>query len=284
MKMSKVMIGIGLFLTVALASAVDAEVNRTATATISPTEVDGGVTTTFTLVLTNTGDASQKLGSASVQIPDSFTVHSASVTGYPTGKEWHADLGGTTIDLHPTPGAEGTKKLATGQSVTVQFLATAPTPDEDTMYEWTTGASSETTWPGSANFTISSQPAVLVRAPTIIEAIIDIDPDTLNLDSNGQVVTCYIMLPEEYDVADIEIDSILLNDEIEVAIKNDKFWCALQDSDADGVFDLLMVKFDRVVVQELVDEILLVGDEVELTVTGTVGGIPFIGSDTITIK
>ena len=33
--------------------------------------------------------------------------------------------------------------------------------------------------------------------------IIDIDPDTLKLDSTGKWITCYIELPDEYDVEDI---------------------------------------------------------------------------------
>lgn len=45
---------------------------------------------------------------------------------------------------------------------------------------------------------------------SVIEAEIDIDPDTLNLSSKGKWVTCYIWLPEDYDIADIDPNSIFL--------------------------------------------------------------------------
>jgi len=44
-----------------------------------------------------------------------------------------------------------------------------------------------------------------------IIAIIDINPDTLNLKSKGNWITAYIELPEDYTVADIGIDSIILS-------------------------------------------------------------------------
>ncbi|HUV64318.1 MAG TPA: hypothetical protein VMW24_10495, partial [Sedimentisphaerales bacterium] len=122
------------------------------------------------------------------------------------------------------------------------------------------------------------QPTVTVTSPTIA-AIIDIDPDTLNLSSEGNPVTAYIQLPQGYDIADIDVSSILLNDVIPVAMKNGSLWYDLQDSDSDGIADTLMVKFDRAAVQDILE----VGEEVEITVTGTAGGIPFVGSDTIRV-
>ncbi len=113
-----------------------------------------------------------------------------------------------------------------------------------------------------------------------IEATVDIDPDTLNLDSEGVPVTCYIQLPAGYDVADIDVSSILLNDVISVALKNGSLWFDLQDSDADGANDTLMVKFDRQAVQDILD----VGDEVEITVTGALtDGTLFVGGDVIRV-
>lgn len=44
-----------------------------------------------------------------------------------------------------------------------------------------------------------------------ILADVDIDPDTLNLASNGQYVTAYVTLPIEYDINDVNFDSIRLN-------------------------------------------------------------------------
>jgi len=72
----------------------------------------------------------------------------------------------------------------------------------------------------------------------MIEAIIDIDPDTLNLGSKGRWITCYITLPEGYDVNDINISTILLEDKIPAE------WGDIQG-------DILMVKFDRSEVEDM---------------------------------
>ncbi len=50
---------------------------------------------------------------------------------------------------------------------------------------------------------------VKIREEKII-ATIDIDPDTLNRGSKGKMITCYIELPESYDVKDIDASTILL--------------------------------------------------------------------------
>ncbi len=109
--------------------------------------------------------------------------------------------------------------------------------------------------------------------PPAIEAAIDIDPDTLNLNSKGKWITCYIKLPEAYDVDDIDVDSILL-----------EYLLQVQHSDVQD--DVLMVKFDRQDVMayiELVLEIELPAD-VTLMVTGELtDGTPFEGSDTIRV-
>jgi len=105
-----------------------------------------------------------------------------------------------------------------------------------------------------------------------IEATIDIDPDTLNLESKGKWITCYIELPEEYGVTDIDPTSITLNG----AIYSDR--THIGDHDADDIPDL-MVKFDR----RSVAAILEPGEEVSIKIDGEVGGIPFSGTDTIRV-
>lgn len=108
-----------------------------------------------------------------------------------------------------------------------------------------------------------------------IEATVDIEPDTLNLNSKGKWITCYIELEESYDVADIDVSTIKLNDEVDAELKP----TGLGDYDDDGITDL-MVKFDRTSVQELLE----VGDEVEIVITGELtDGTSFEGTDTIRV-
>lgn len=71
-----------------------------------------------------------------------------------------------------------------------------------------------------------------------IQSTIDIDPDTLNLKSKGRWITCYINLPNGYDVNDIDISTVMLEDTIPAE------W-----GDTQG--DTLMVKFDRSEVEEM---------------------------------
>ena len=92
--------------------------------------------------------------------------------------------------------------------------------------------------------------------------------DTLNVQIEGKWITWYIWLPEEYDVADIKPDSILLNGVIEAA------WRWIDEEE-----QVLMAKFSRSEVQDIVEP-----GEVELTVTGKLtDGTEFESSDTIIV-
>jgi parallel beta-helix repeat protein len=121
----------------------------------------------------------------------------------------------------------------------------------------------------------------LMRHWNIIQAIIDIDPDTLNIGSKGKWITSYIELPEGYLVEDIDIDSVALtkiNDDLLDPPLYTIGPSEIGDYDDDGIPDL-MVKFDR---QELIS-LLEVGDA-ELTVAGELyDGTPFEGSDTVRV-
>ncbi len=124
-------------------------------------------------------------------------------------------------------------------------------------------------------------------APKIpLAATVDIDPNTLNLWSNGNWITTYIELPEGYDVHDIDLSAIELNDTVAAEL----YPTCVGDSDGDGIPDL-MVKFDRAAVAAYimanVDSTLLTerrGVTITLTVTGNLGdGTAFEGSDTIRV-
>jgi len=111
---------------------------------------------------------------------------------------------------------------------------------------------------------------------SLIPAIVDINPDTLNLKSNGEWITAYITLPEGYNVEDINPEMVCLDGIPAV-------WSEIQD----GVF---MAKFDRAKVigylgtTDLTDDCGAKFYPVTLTVTGNLlNGQPFEGSDTIRV-
>lgn len=110
--------------------------------------------------------------------------------------------------------------------------------------------------------------AVLWVPEPAIEAEIDIDPDTINLASKGNWITCYIWLCEDYNVADIDPNSIFLEDEVQAESLN-----------VDEQEQVATAKFNRSDVQE----ILTVG-EVELTITGRLNdGTVFEATDIIKV-
>jgi hypothetical protein len=115
--------------------------------------------------------------------------------------------------------------------------------------------------------------------PTVLPSSIDIKPDTLNLKSKGRWVTAYIELPDGYDVANIDVATVLLEDAITAAVRPTR----VGDHDSDGVPDL-MVKFRR---QQLVNYLKangLTSGNVQLSVTGNVDTVPFEGADSIRVR
>ena len=128
----------------------------------------------------------------------------------------------------------------------------------------------------------------------IVTAEVDIDPDTLNLKSNGEFINVYIELPEGHDVADIVLETVYL--EGIQAITDPTYGFVtdpdayLMDHDGDGIQER-MVKFDRASVLEWIGSADYGEDtgksvEVTLTITGEVDGAepsPFEGSDTVKV-
>ncbi|HWR57855.1 MAG TPA: hypothetical protein VN328_03110, partial [Thermodesulfovibrionales bacterium] len=109
---------------------------------------------------------------------------------------------------------------------------------------------------------------------TNITATIDFDPNTLNKKSNGTWVVVYMELPKGYNVKDINISSIRL----EGTIPAEPWPYAIGDYDKDGIPDL-MVKFKR----SNVINLLPLGDNVRVHVTGKVGATTFEGVDAIRV-
>jgi len=108
-----------------------------------------------------------------------------------------------------------------------------------------------------------------------VPATIDIFPETLNIYSLfGRFVKAYMELPEGYDVSDIDISTVKLNEEVQAELHPTK----IGDYDTDGMPDL-MVKFDRT---NVVRSILRSGRNT-LVITGKLVEKPFTGRDTIRV-
>jgi hypothetical protein len=109
---------------------------------------------------------------------------------------------------------------------------------------------------------------------------VNIDPDTLNLDSKGKWITGYIEFPfGDYDVMTVDVDTVTLNGT--VPAENDPKYEFVSDpepvdKDGDGLMEF-MVKFDRVAVQDMLSP----ADAVTLSVRGEIPEGAFEGSDTI---
>lgn len=103
--------------------------------------------------------------------------------------------------------------------------------------------------------------------PEEVPAIVDINPNTLNLWSNGKWITAYVELPEGYNVSDIDVSTLLLNGTVSM----ETFPTCIGDHDGDGVPDL-MVKFSRNDVQNYIVAMTGVPTDpiwVTLTITGS---------------
>lgn len=110
----------------------------------------------------------------------------------------------------------------------------------------------------------------------VIEATLDIKPDTLNPKSKAQWISAYIELPAgEWGLEDIVVSSLRLNGTIEPAAERQP---ETGDYDADGIPDL-MVKFDRAALCNL-----LSAGQQTVALTGTFNdGADLRGEDTIRV-
>ncbi len=96
---------------------------------------------------------------------------------------------------------------------------------------------------------------LILTGRTGTSADINIDPDTLNLKSKGKWITCYIELPEGYDVRDIDSSTILFEDSLPPELDPKYGFVKSEDSyimdhDEDGIEER-MVKFARCEVEDM---------------------------------
>lgn len=117
---------------------------------------------------------------------------------------------------------------------------------------------------------------MMKKVEVLIPSTIDINPDTLNTKSNGKWITSYIELPTGFDVSDIDISTILLNNKVLA----EKHPTNIGDYNNDDIPDL-MVKFNRQDVQDILEQ----GNNVEIIVSGELSNVvKFEGSDHIRVK
>lgn len=104
---------------------------------------------------------------------------------------------------------------------------------------------------------------------------VDIRPETLSSNSNGDWVTCYITPSDGYTVHDVDFSSIALGE-----LSALPEFSGIVDRNGDEVYEV-MVKFDRSAVL-----VMLAGLSgiVELTITGKfTDGVTFSGTDSICV-
>jgi len=119
----------------------------------------------------------------------------------------------------------------------------------------------------------------------ILPVTTDFDPDTLNLKSAGEWVTVYMELPvgHGYDASQVDVSSLKLDDTVPALSEPTQ----IGDYDGDGTADL-MVKFDRAAVIQWLGAMDCSQDigksyTIKLTITGTVAGMKFKGTDIVRI-
>ncbi|MGD8506911.1 MAG: hypothetical protein PVF15_09665, partial [Candidatus Bathyarchaeota archaeon] len=120
-----------------------------------------------------------------------------------------------------------------------------------------------------------------------VHADVDLKPDTLNLKSMGKWITCYIEVPEDLDVGNIDVSTVMLNETVPVSLLDvpapEPVPTEIGDCDSDGILDL-MVKFDRAMVSELILSEDITHGNVTLTITGWLfDRTQFEGTDTIRV-
>jgi hypothetical protein len=162
-----------------------------------------------------------------------------------------------------------------------------PPPDESSTSTLTVSVDT-TAALGTYNLTINGTSGALIHSVNITLGItgvrtttIDVKPDTLNLKSEAQWVTVYIEVAPGYDVADINVSSIKLNNTLLV---DPSAPTPIGDYDGDSIADL-MVSLNRTSVSQFILSEGIMTGKVTLTMTGELDDeTPFEASDAISVR
>jgi hypothetical protein len=126
-------------------------------------------------------------------------------------------------------------------------------------------------WSDGTEFTIDLNGADTywrINLIEVVDAEVELRPKTINLSSKGKWVNCKIWLTEDYNVADVNSETVFLEDEIPAE------WIWFNEEQ-----NVVMAKFTRSELEEILEP-----GEVGLTVTGyLVDGSYFVGTDTIKV-
>jgi len=159
--------------------------------------------------------------------------------------------------------------LAAGECVDIDVIMDAAALEAGDYYGTLTMVSNDPADP-------TKNMDVVFHVGTVAAAYSSVEPNTLNLASNGKYMAAYVELSEAYDPADVVIETVLFNG---VVPADTKFEVFDGDFNNNGIPDL-MFKFSR----SQIEGLLLEGDEVEVTVTGEIRDtIYFVATDIIRV-
>ena len=115
--------------------------------------------------------------------------------------------------------------------------------------------------------------------PSVISGTVEMQQSAINLQSYGKTINCIVELPGGYDVNDIEIRSVKINDSIHV-IQNAPI--IIGDNNNNAITDVTLT-FDRT---EIVDFLIgtITNESITLTISGVVAKVPFEGYYSIMVS
>lgn len=115
---------------------------------------------------------------------------------------------------------------------------------------------------------------VEVSIPEFVQATINIEPKILYLKNKKEPISCYIELPQDYYIQDINLETLSLNEAISCEVSS----AQIGDYNNNGIADLT-VKFVR---QDLW-YVLERGEQVSVAISGKIGNKYFRGTDVIKV-